>query len=124
MAARVVLLPEPVGPVKRTRPRSNKARFFKTGGMPRSSKSFTTSGIVLNTPANPLIWLKRLTRNRPLPARLAEKSISFLSSKRPNWVSSNTWGSMDSISSCFSMSMFSGCIVPLIRTMGIDPTLK
>ena len=81
MAARVVLFPEPVGPVNKTNPLSNKARFFKTGGIPRSSKSFTTSGIVLNTPARPLIWLKKFTLKRPFPSKLAEKSISFLSSK-------------------------------------------
>ena len=40
----MVLFPDPVGPVSKTSPRSKSARDFKTGGMPKSSKSFTTSG--------------------------------------------------------------------------------
>ena len=37
MAARVVVLPEPVGPVTKTMPRDSSASRVTTGGKPRSS---------------------------------------------------------------------------------------
>ena len=69
MAARVVDLPEPVGPVTTTRPRCSMANFFSTGGsgassFSKSSKESTLLGIWRNTAPMPFFWLKKLARNR------------------------------------------------------------
>ena len=49
MAARVVLLPEPVGPVTSTMPFSSFAMSLSWGGMPSSSTVGTRLGITRST---------------------------------------------------------------------------
>ena len=53
MAARVVDLPEPVGPVTRTRPRSRVQSSFRTGGMCRVSRAGICVGMVRSTAPGP-----------------------------------------------------------------------
>ena len=64
-AARVVDLPEPVGPVTRTKPLSRSHRLVTTGGRPKASKVGVLEGIVLNTAEIPLRVLKMFTRKFP-----------------------------------------------------------
>src|SRR5690348_17154020 len=64
IAARVVDLPEPVGPVTRIRPRGRSVRSAKTFGAFRSSSDSTFDGIVRNAAAAPRCWLYALTRKR------------------------------------------------------------
>ena len=65
IAAKVVDLPLPVGPVNRTKPLSKKASLLIIGGIFNSSDVKITEGIILKEAANPLIWLKKLTLNHP-----------------------------------------------------------
>ncbi|SMG64147.1 hypothetical protein BMETH_2193_0 [methanotrophic bacterial endosymbiont of Bathymodiolus sp.] len=53
MAARVVDLPEPVGPVTNTRPRDFSVNSVKNLGASRSSKDNISEGMVLKTAAAP-----------------------------------------------------------------------
>jgi hypothetical protein len=69
MAARVVVLPDPVGPVTSTRPRGFSARWAITGGRPSSAIDIAPSWTRRSTiPTDPR-WRKALTRNRPTPGR-------------------------------------------------------
>ena len=65
--ARVVVLPEPVGPVTSTRPRGSMASALSTGGRPSSSSGMAPTLTRRKTmPAEPR-ERKALTRNRPRP---------------------------------------------------------
>src|SRR6266513_5889694 len=64
IAASVVLLPEPVGPVTRTRPRGRSASCATTLGKPSSWNVFTLNGICrITTDTQPRCW-KTLPRMR------------------------------------------------------------
>ena len=91
IAAKVVDLPLPVGPVNRTKPLSKKASLLIIGGIFNSSDVKITEGIILKEAANPLIWLKKLTLNLPKFFNSYEKSISNLSSKTFFWLAFRTW---------------------------------
>ena len=97
MAARVVDLPQPVGPVTSTSPRGFSARSPQTSGR-RSSSSV---GIRSRTRRNASVMLPRwkaaLTRKRPIPSDVKEKSSSFSSSKRWRCVSFVISSKTDSI---------------------------
>ena len=62
MAASVVDLPEPVGPVTKTRPFFNIGNFFNTGGSPSSSTVNTCEGIDRKAAEMPYFCWKKLTR--------------------------------------------------------------
>src|SRR4051812_27645166 len=64
IAASVVDLPEPVGPVTRISPRGRSVRSANTLGQFSSSSDSTFDGIVRNAAAAPRCWLNALTRNR------------------------------------------------------------
>ena len=69
MAASVVDLPEPVGPVTTMRPLCSIANFFNTDGrgasnFSKSSNDSTFEGIWRKTAAQPYFWLKKLARKR------------------------------------------------------------
>ncbi len=85
MAAKVVDLPEPVGPVTSTRPRGTSEIRRNTSPIPRSSIVSTLDGMVRNTAPAPLFWLKALTRKRATPGTSNEKSVSMNSSKSLRW---------------------------------------
>ncbi|MNH41071.1 hypothetical protein D3C79_1024990 [compost metagenome] len=80
MAASVVDLPEPVGPVTSTRPRGLSASSAKILGALSCSSVRILLGMVRNTAAAPRCWLKALTRKRARPSISNEKSISSISS--------------------------------------------
>ena len=68
IAARVVVLPEPVGPVTRIRPRGSSDSWRTTGGRPSSSNEGLPDA---DEPADEGVmprWRKALTRNRPRPS--------------------------------------------------------
>ncbi len=85
IAARVVDLPEPVGPVTNTRPLGSREISLNTSPMPRSSMVQTLEGMVRKTPPAPRFWLKALTRKRATPGTSKEKSVSRNSSKSLRW---------------------------------------
>ena len=64
IAASVVDLPEPVGPVTRIRPRGRLVTSAKIFGAFSSSSDSTFEGIVRNAAAAPRCWLNALTRKR------------------------------------------------------------
>ena len=80
MAAKVVDLPEPVGPVTSTIPRGLRARSAKILGAFKSSRVRILLGMVRNTAPAPRYWLKAFTRKRANPAISKEKSTSRSSS--------------------------------------------
>ena len=82
IAASVVDLPEPVGPVTRTRPRGRSASLAITGGRPRSSKVRTLNGICRMTIATQPRCLKTLPRKRARFWMPKEKSSSSSVSNR------------------------------------------
>ena len=73
-AARVVVLPEPVGPVTRTRPRGRMIRSLSTGGVPRSSKLKSLLGICRRTMPTKPFCLKIETRKRARSPKAKPKS--------------------------------------------------
>ena len=75
MAANVVDLPEPVGPVTRTSPRSSRAISARTGGRPSSANDLISVGMTRKTADSPRRPTKKFARNR---ARLG---ISMLKSR-------------------------------------------
>ena len=80
IAASVVLLPEPVGPVTSTSPRGLSASSAKIFGQPSCSRVRILLGMVRNTAPAPRFWLKALTRKRARPWISKLKSHSSVSS--------------------------------------------
>ena len=68
IAASVVVLPEPVGPVTSTRPRCSSARRRTIGGSPSSSIDGMPGSTRRSTSPTEPRWRNTLTRNRPRPA--------------------------------------------------------
>jgi hypothetical protein len=64
IAASVVDLPLPVGPVTSTRPFSASQKVRSDSGKPRSSKRGIFPGMVRNTAPSPRFWTKTLARKR------------------------------------------------------------
>jgi hypothetical protein len=75
IAASVVDLPEPVGPVTSTNPRGLRMKSSSTGGRPRSASFGMTVGIVRITAPIEARWKKAFTRKRALPGTEYERSI-------------------------------------------------
>jgi hypothetical protein len=82
IAASVVDLPEPVGPVTSTRPRGFSAIFAIEAGRPRSVKVRMLNGICRMTIETQPRCLKQLPRNRARFWMPKEKSSSSSISKR------------------------------------------
>ncbi len=74
MAASVVVLPDPVGPVTRISPRGRRIRSLSTGGVPRSVKVISFKGICRSTMATFPRCLKIATRNRAMSPKAKPKS--------------------------------------------------
>ncbi len=68
IAASVVLLPDPVGPVTSTSPLARMVSFFTAGGSRSSSSVGTWLGITRKTAPRPCDWTKMFTRNRATPS--------------------------------------------------------
>ena len=77
IAASVVLLPDPVGPVTRKRPCLLRASSFTMAGAPRSSRLGTLAGMRRNTAPGSPFWKKAFPRKRPRPGTANEKSSSL-----------------------------------------------
>ena len=90
IAASVVDLPEPVGPVTSTSPRGFSAIRAITGGSLSSSNVFTLIGICRITIDTQPRCLKQLPRKRASPWMPKEKSSSFSVSNRFFWFSVST----------------------------------
>ena len=67
IAARVVLLPEPVGPVTRTKPRGLAVSSRSTCGTPRESSAGMSWGTSRKAALTAPRWKKQLTRKRATP---------------------------------------------------------
>ena len=67
IAASVVLLPEPVGPVTRTKPRGFAARSRSTCGTPSESSDGISCGTRRKAALTVPRWKKQLTRKRATP---------------------------------------------------------
>ena len=80
IAASVVDLPEPVGPVHSTMPRGLSESSAKTAGQFSCSRVRIFDGMVRNTAPAPRFWLNALTRKRARPWISNEKSHSSVSS--------------------------------------------
>ncbi|MNT24696.1 hypothetical protein D3C72_1601850 [compost metagenome] len=104
IAARVVDLPEPVGPVTSTMPRGLWVSSWMIGGMFMSSSLGALELIVRRTAAKAPLLLNAFTRKRPRPTTPYEQSSSKVCSsclrcslerieKIRRWVSSGVMGS-------------------------------
>ena len=80
IAASVVDLPEPVGPVTSTSPRGNSAMLRNTAGALSSSSDLMRVGMVRITAPVPRFSTSAFTRKRASPGTSKEKSHSRLSS--------------------------------------------
>ena len=67
IAASVVLFPEPVGPVTRTKPRGLSANSRSTWGTFSESSEGISCGTSRNAALTEPRWKKQLTRNRATP---------------------------------------------------------
>src|SRR6266566_3962660 len=122
MAARVVLFPDPVGPVTSTRPRGRSASLATTTGRPRSSKVRTLKGIWRMTSDTQPRCLKQLPRKRARFWIPNEKSSSFSVSKRFFWLSVSTESASDSVSLGVSTSSVVAFVMsPSTRSLGRSP---
>ncbi len=74
IAACVVVFPEPVAPVTRTRPRSSEQTWGMMGGRPSCSKVGMSTGMIRRTIMKDPRWRRMLTRNRPSPGIPHEQS--------------------------------------------------
>ena len=81
MAARVVVLPDPVGPHTRTRPLGLSASSWQTLGSPSSSNEGMTSLTCRSTMAAAPRDRYALTRNRPMPGSVRAQSHSWSATK-------------------------------------------
>ena len=80
--ARVVVLPLPAGPVKRTRPWGASAKAITLSGMPRAFRSGRTKDTTRMTRPREPRCRRALTRKRLRPGTAKEKSSSPVSRKR------------------------------------------
>ena len=121
--ASVVLLPEPVGPVTRNRPRGRWAIFLQTSGTPSCSGVSILLGICRSTIATVPFCLNTLTRKRARSLKAKPKS-------QPPFSASSAWHRSGVIafirplvSSAVSTLVFWGVMAPLIRNTGGRPTV-
>src|SRR5882724_11043781 len=82
MAASVVDLPDPVGPVTSTKPRGLSHSLLTTAGRPSWLNDLISKGMSRNTAEVAPRWLNTLARKRARPFNPNEKSSSKCSSKR------------------------------------------
>ena len=125
MAARVVVFPDPVGPVTRTSPRCSSASCRTTGGNPSSSNE----GLPIRTSRSTRLTDPRcrntFTRKRATPFRLYARSASFRfwnSSHRSPGMSARANASVSSVVRTSSPSTRDS--TPSTRRNGGDPTFR
>ena len=122
IAARVVDLPEPVGPVRRTRPRGFSAIFAMLPGRPSSSKVLIANGICRTTIETHPRCLNTLPRKRARFWMPNEKSSSSSSSKRFFCCSVRTEYAIWSVSFGVSSKSDDALVMsPSTRSLGRSP---
>src|SRR6478735_317292 len=122
--ASVVVLPDPVGPVTRTRPRGSIASAASASGSPRSGSGMAPTLTRRKTrPAEPR-ERKALTRKRPTPGSEYAKSASLVLANSSRRSSRSTSEAMNSVSAAVRTSACSLRSRPSIRTRGGEPTLQ
>src|SRR6478736_4919412 len=121
MPARVVDLPEPVGPVTSTSPRGSMHRSRKILGEFRSSRDKMADGMLRNTAPAPRFWLKALTRKRASLGISNEKSVSKNSSYALRCLSFMMSYTMECTSLCDSAGMLMRFMSPSTRIIGGTP---
>src|SRR5712691_11322574 len=125
IAARVVLLPEPVGPVTSTSPRGRSASCATTLGRPSSLKVFTLNGICRMTTDTQPRCLNTLPRKRARFWMPNEKSSSLSVSKRFFWFSVSTEYASDRVSlGVMTSSLEALTISPSTRSLGRSPATR
>src|SRR3984893_7668872 len=118
MAASVVDLSEPVGPVSSTRPRGLSQSLLTTGARPSWLNDLISKGIKRKTAAVAPRWLNTLARKRASPFNPNEKSSSRLSSKRCFWESVMTLYASCLVSAGVICGRSSGTRCPCTRICG------
>src|SRR4030095_2612231 len=121
IAASVVDLPEPVGPVHRMRPRGRLVSSPKIFGAFNSSSERTFAGMVRNAAAAPRIWTNALTRKRARLGTAKLKSHSRFSSYALRWASLMMSYTMAWTSSCSIGGRLIRRMSPWTRIMGGSP---
>jgi hypothetical protein len=122
IAASVVLLPDPVGPVTSTRPRGRSESLATIGGRPRSSNVFTVNGICRMTIDTQPRCLKQLPRKRARFWIPNEKSSSLSVSNRFFWFSVSTEYASVSVSFGVRTSSTDEFVMsPSTRSLGRSP---
>ena len=124
MAASVVDLPEPVGPVTSTRPRGFSDNSANTGGQESWASVWILDGMVRNTAPAPRFWWKALTRKRARPCTSKLKSHSSMSSYCLRWLSFMMSYTMACTCLCVSGSTLMRRTSPCTRIMGGRPDDK
>src|SRR5437868_10441494 len=118
MAASVVDLPDPVGPLTSTKPRGLSHSLLTTAGSPSWLKDLISNGMSRNTAEVAPRWLNTLARKRARPFRPNEKSSSRLSSKRCFCASVITLYASCLVSAGVNCGRSSGCRCPCTRICG------
>src|SRR5215471_8116017 len=121
MPAKVVDLPEPVGPVTSTRPRGSMHKSLKVFGAFSSSSDRISEGMLRNTAPAPRFWLKALTRKRASFGISKEKSVSKNSSYALRCLSFMMSYTMECTSLCDSAGMLMRFMSPSTRIIGGTP---
>src|SRR5271168_4981473 len=121
MPASVVDLPDPVGPVTRTRPRGSMHKSLKALGAFSSSRVRMLDGMLRNTAPAPRFWLKALTRKRASLGISKEKSVSKNSSYAFLCLSFMMSYTMLCTSLCDSGGMLMRFMSPSTRIIGGTP---
>ena len=123
MAASVVDLPEPVGPVTSTRPFMRFVKSVAIFGSPSFSSARISNGICRITIDTTPRCRNTLPRNRDSPLIPNEKSSSFVDSKRLRCSSDITLYASWAVTSGVSTSYSLGVIEPSIRNSGGTPAV-
>ena len=114
-------MPEPVGPVTRTRPRGRVVSSANTFGVFSSSSESTFDGMVRNAAAAPRCWLNALTRKRARFGTAKLKSHSSVSSYILRWWSLMMSYTMAWTSSCSIGGRLMRRMSPWTRIIGGRP---
>ena len=123
IAARVVVLPEPVGPVTSTSPRFSSARRRTTGGSPSSSIGGMPGRMCRSTIATEPRWRNTFTRNRPTPFSAYAKSASLDAMNSSARILGITANATRSVSAAWTDSDETVTSSPSRRMCGGEPTL-
>src|SRR3984957_4174166 len=123
MAASVVDLPDPVGPVTRISPLGLAANSETTGGSPSSSNVRILKGMVRNAPATAPRCMKMFARKRDSPFTPNDRSSSLCFSKCARCSSVSTEKHSCLVSTGPSGESLSGTIDPSIRSSGGEPVV-